>query len=221
MLVLRHMTKTKWGRDEVLDVIEKVKEFITENNGKFPSRDEFCKENGLPTARTVERNLGSLGVIRAELGFPPDLRVGEIRSRQVSEFNERGYYAEGVLYKLIRKYLAEPFVHKQYPLSDKTKHRADYCLFVGGNKYIIDAFTARDLRSSIGCLNHKMRKYKTFSHDGVPVIFVHMNEEINEKEFEERVIAKKNKMMEGQELMGMKQFKLFLEKITDSNIVKN
>ena len=190
-----------------------MKEFHLEH-GRWPEYKDFHSGNGLPRTRTLERSYGGLVSLRKQLGIHADMRTGEARSLSVMNFNERGRIAEDGVYQMLLGHFQEPFIHSQYPISNKTKHRADWCIFYGsGKKVIIDAFWPVDMRSFVGCLNSKIRKHKHYDEKSVPVIFLHMNKEMNDHDVNDFVDRKKIKLASNQSVMSICEFEEFIKTI--------
>ena len=175
----------------------------------FPLSADFIKENNLPTLRTIERNFGGITEIRKLYQVHTDNRTGESRSKIVKEFNERGYIEENKLYKKLRALFKEQFIHRQYPISENSKHRADYCLFHKNGKIIVDVFYPKDQHSFVGCLNSKQRKYPRMNDQ---VIFVFSNDNI--ENYKQIVQNKKNKLFVNQSIMSQDEFIEFASTLT-------
>ena len=184
--------------------------FYKENH-RYPTATEFDECPYLPRAKTAERRFGGLVALRKQLniGSEHDLRTGAHSSKRAHTINERAHILEKNVYELLCKQFGKEFVHREYFYTDDHRTRADFFVYDGKDGFCGDVFYASSLKNIGGCLNLKLAKYSQSDLLPYPIIFLQMNEDINQSELNELVQKKKRGLGQKQTLMSWKTFEEF------------
>jgi len=184
--------------------------FYKENH-RYPTATEFDECPYLPRAKTAERRFGGLVALRKQLniGSEHDLRTGAHSSKRAHTINERAHILEKNVYELLCKQFGKEFVHREYFYTDDHRTRADFFVYDGKDGFCVDVFYASSLKNIGGCLNLKLAKYSQSDLLPYPIIFLQMNEDINQSELNELVQKKKRGLGQKQTLMSWKTFEEF------------
>ncbi len=194
----------KW----TLDTIKKgLDRYFAENN-RFPTSTEFDECAYLPSTRQIQRRFGGLPLIRSQLGLsgPIDFTSGEYSSTRARNINVRANKLERIVYDFLVKKYGKPFVHREYFFTDDRRVRIDFFIYWKGGNIAVDVFFPKDRHNLLGCLNSKLRTYKTDQLIKYPVIFLMMNDDISIEEIRGVVSNKINKLKSNQSIMTYRQF---------------
>ncbi|OGG69560.1 hypothetical protein A3F27_00365 [Candidatus Kaiserbacteria bacterium RIFCSPHIGHO2_12_FULL_53_13] len=196
-----------WPMERIRDGLDR---FYKENH-RYPTATEFDECPYLPRAKTAERRFGGLVALRKQLniGSEHDLRTGAHSSKRAHTINERAHILEKNVYELLCKQFGKEFVHREYFYTDDHRTRADFFVYDGKDGFCVDVFYASSLKNIGGCLNLKLAKYSQSDLLPYPIIFLQMNEDINQSELNELVQKKKRGLGQKQTLMSWKTFEEF------------
>ena len=190
---------------------EGLKRFHQEH-GRYPTATEFDAYEYLPRAKTIERRFGGLIALRKQLnlGDEHDLRSGTHSSKRAHLINERAHKLERKVYDLLVERFGRQFVHREYFFTDDHRTRADFFVYDSKKGFCVDVFYPNSLGNLTGCLNIKLTKYHN-SKDLMPypVIFLQMNESIDQSALDRLVSKKKRGLEKGQYLMSWESFRKF------------
>ena len=180
---------------------------------RFPTAPEVDIYPYLPSARSIERSFGGLVALRQQLGLDtqPDFRSGKHSSERAFKINRRAHKVEQVVYEYLVSIFGTEFVHREYLFSFDRRTRADFFVYDQNKGFCVDVFYPSDRRNLGGCLNSKQRKYETSLMRQYPVIFLQMNEALEQGELDQLIKNKKNTLMAGQNLMSWATFKIFCQ----------
>ena len=106
------------------------------------------------------------------------------------------------------------FVHREFFFTDDRRTRTDFFIYCKNGDFSVDVFYPSDKHNFIGCLNSKMHTYASETMLQYPVIFLQMNNDINQEEIENILKRKKNKLLKYQSVMNLKEFKKFCSQKT-------
>lgn len=207
--------------------IERIKEGLERFNkeqGRYPTASEFDSYPYLPRAKTIERRFGGLITLRKQLGLGDeyDLRFGAHSSKRAHFINDRAHKIEQRVYDLLIQRFGKTFVHREYFFTDDHRTRADFFVYDSKNGFCVDVFYPNSLPNLTGCLNIKLTKYQNSGEVlPYPVIFLQMNENIDQAMLDQLARKKKRSLEKGQQLMGWESFRKFCAtreplKITDA-----
>src|SRR3989344_6623835 len=187
-----------------------LKRFFKEY-GRYPTATEFDEYAYLPRAKTAERKFGGLVALRKQLGLEKshDRRSGTHRSDLAQLIGKRAHTEEQKVYDFLTKQFWKEFVHREYFYTDDHRTRADFFVYDGKDGFCVDVFYASSLKNIGGCLNIKLAKYSQSDLLPYPIIFLQMNEDINQSELNELVQKNKRGLGQKQTLMSWKTFEEF------------
>lgn len=200
------MKKEKW-------TIEKIKEgfesFYNEN-GRYPTSTEVDFYAKLPSSRQIQRKFGGLPAIRKTLKLKgqTDFTTGEHSSERARIINLRASKIEKEVYTYLVDTFGKPFVHREFYFNDDRRTRTDFYVYYKDGNFSVDVFYPKDLRNLNNCLNSKLLSYKGLDIK-YPIIFLMMNDSIDEIKMEALIGNKKNKLKSNISVMNFNQFKKF------------
>lgn len=194
------------------DLEDGLKEFYRQYD-RYPRVHEVDAFEFLPSSRSIQRSHGGLIEVRKKIGLggQSDYRSGEHSTKRAKKINERNNKLEQEVYDYLVKKFGKEFVHREHFFTDDRRTRADFLVYSKNGNFSIDSFYARDRHNLIGCLNNKLRKYDDKVMLQYPVIFLQMNEGISEREMNNVLRNKKNKLKKDQHLMSFEQLKEFFK----------
>lgn len=197
----------QWNIEELRAGLE---DFHTKN-GRYPTAPEVDAHPYLPSARSIERSFGGLIGLRKTLGLDTqsDLREGAHSSARAYKINARAHGVEQDVYTFLKKYFGKQFVHREYFFIDDKRTRADFFVYDSTSGFCVDVFYPSDRRNLIGCLNSKLSKYQGPQMNQYPVIFLQMNNELDQELLDTLVRNKKNKLQSGHMLLTWSSFTEF------------
>jgi len=205
-----------------------LKHFYTVHK-QYPTAHEVDAYTYLPSARSIERGFGGLVALRKllKLGSEHDFRAGIHSSKRAHTINARAHETEQKVYEFLHKRFGKEFVHREFFFTDDKRTRLDFFVHDSEQGFCIDVFYPKDRRNLIGCLNSKLLKYKAEYMSQYPVIFLQMNEDINQDALNKLIQNKKKQWLVGQHLMSWDTFQIFasskkpLKKMMGDNLAKN
>ncbi|MBM3261649.1 hypothetical protein FJY93_04515 [Candidatus Kaiserbacteria bacterium] len=211
-MTLRQQRKT--GGREIPWTLDELKSGLAhfyKEHGKYPTATEVDAYPYLPSARSIERRFGGLVNLRTQLklGSNADFRTGEHSSRRAHLINDRAHKTEQVVFDFLTKRFGRQFVHREYFFTDDHRTRADFFVFDDGDGFCVDVFYPNSIRNLTGCLNLKLNKYASEMLTKYPVIFLQMNESIDQATIDGLVGRKERKLTRGQHLMCWDTFQRF------------
>ena len=178
----------------------------------YPTATEVDGYSYLPSARSIERRFGGLVALRKNLGLGDnhDFRTGEHSSRRAHTINTRAHSVERDVYDFLVKRFGKAFVHREYFFTDDHRTRADFFVYDETKGFCVDVFYPGSVRNLTGCLNIKLSKYTgTGQFLAYPVIFLQMNQDIDQARLDALVKAKDKPLNLGQYLMSWNTFEAF------------
>ena len=196
--------------------IEKIKEGFEKfykAHGSYPTSHEVDDFTFLPSSRQIQRRFGGLPELRKilDLKGPMDFTKGEHSSERASKINARAHKIEQKVYEYLVNQFGVESVHREYFFIDDRRTRTDFFVYYKEGNFSIDAFYPANIKNLIGCLNSKIRAYKSEIMMEYPVIFLMMNENIDEEEIERVIKNKKNKLHKNQYVFTYNQLKEFCD----------
>ncbi|MEA1929430.1 MAG: hypothetical protein U9M92_00875 [Patescibacteria group bacterium] len=191
--------------------IEKIRkgfEKFHKEQARYPTAHELDNYSHLPSSRQIQRKYGGLPELRKtlKLSGPHDFTKGPYSSERTRKINSRGHKCEQEVHKYLENKFGREFVHREYFFTDDRRTRTDFFVFYKGGNFSVDVFYPKDQKNLAGCLNSKMRAHKAKIMIKYPVIFLMMNNDINEEEIEDIVLRKKNALQRNQRVMTLHQF---------------
>ncbi len=198
-----------WTSDEIRTGLE---HFFKEH-ARYPTALEIDAYPYLPSSRSIERRFDGLVSLRKELAIPDqfDFRSGAHSSSRAKTINTRAHALEKDVYKILCDRFGKEFVHREYFFMDDKRSRADFFVYDAQDGFCIDVFYPTTRHSLVGCLNSKLRKYTPDTMRQYPVIFLQMNEELEQGALDKLLTQKKKKISSGQRLMGLPAFTDFIK----------
>ncbi|PIY58336.1 MAG: hypothetical protein COY98_02870 [Candidatus Yonathbacteria bacterium CG_4_10_14_0_8_um_filter_43_17] len=183
-------------------------------NGRYPTAPEVDLHPYLPSARSVERCFGGLVELRKTLGLDTqsDLREGAHSSARAHRINNRAHKVEQEVYEFLKNRFGKQFVHREYFFLDDKRTRADFFVYDKTSGFCVDVFYPSDRRNLIGCINSKLAKYQWSQMNQYPVIFLQMNNDLDQELLDALIRNKKNKLQTGHYLYSWDSFTKFCEK---------
>ena len=179
-------------------------------HGRYPTATEVDAYEYLPSARTIERSHGGLVELRKRLGLGKeyDYRAGSHSSKRAHTINERAHKVEQRVYSFLCQRFGQELVHREYFVADDKRTRVDFFVYDNSSNFCVDVFYPKDMRNLIGCLNSKLIKYQRMREllQNTPVIFLQMNEEIQQDALNTLLKRKKNPVQGNQQLMAWEKF---------------
>ncbi len=196
-----------WKLEDIKDGLE---HFYNEH-GRYPTATEINSYDYLPSAKTFERGLGGLVAFRSsiKLGGQGDFRTGEHSRKRTVMITKRAHSTEQTVYEYLQAIFGKEFVHREYFFTDDKRTRADFFVYDADKGFCVDVFYPADRRNVIGCLNSKLDKYLDKYMRQYPIIYLQMNDEIEQDVLDEIIKSKKRKLPTGQYLMAWKSFEEF------------
>ncbi|MEI6397011.1 MAG: hypothetical protein WCO48_02990, partial [Candidatus Taylorbacteria bacterium] len=166
----------KWNLEKIRGGFEK---FYHEHN-RYPTTPEIDIYPFLPSSRQLQRRFGGLPTLRKLIGLsgPTDFTTGEYGSKRALEINKRANMLEQMVYEYLIERFGKPFVHREYFFTDDRRARTDFFVYWQKGNFAVDVFYPKDKKNFLGCLNSKLRTYKTTQLLKYPVIFLMMNDDI-------------------------------------------
>ena len=183
---------------------------------RYPTSRETDNFEFLPTSRSIQRRFGGLVETRKVLNLKSssDFRTGEYSSQRAKKINERAHKLEKEVYDYLINIFGIEFVHREFFFTDDRRTRTDFFIYCKNGDFSVDVFYPSDKHNFIGCLNSKMHTYASETMLQYPVIFLQMNNDINQEEIENILKRKKNKLLKYQSVMNLKEFKKFCSQKT-------
>jgi len=202
------LKKVLWPLGRIQEGLERFRK----EHGRYPTASEFDSYSYLPRAKTIERRFGGLIALRKQLGLGDehDLRSGAHSSKRAHLINERAHKLERKVYDLLVERFSRQFVHREYFFTDDHRTRADFFVYDTQNGFCVDVFYPNSRSNLIGCLNLKLNKYR-YPEELLPypVIFLQMNDSIDQDVLDDVVTKKKRQLAKGQSLMAWETFRKF------------
>lgn len=154
---------------------------------KNPTIQEINKNKSIMSTRTMQRTYGGLMYIRKIAGLESDLRKTQERKKTAIKINKRAIKLETKFYKDLVQLFGERNVVREYCISDDSKHRSDFMIYIDKNddskKCIIDVFFPSTRESLGGCVNIKKKKYNNSLHKerekSEKILFINLNPNIH------------------------------------------
>lgn len=198
-----------------------LKDFY-EKHKRYPTASEVDTYRYLPSARSIERRFGGLVRLRKRLGLGdnPDFRSGVHSSLRAYTINNRAHKVEKGVFQFLECRFGREFVHREYFFIDDHRTRADFFIYDGERGFCVDVFYPSDRRNLVGCLNSKLVKYQSVYMRKYPVIFLQMNEMIEQDILDLIVKNKKKQLPEGQYLMSWQTFQSFCASRTRLKVLR-
>lgn len=199
--------KEVWKIEDIKDGLEN----FYKKYERYPTAQEIDGYPHLPSARTIERRFGGLIAIRKRLNLngQSDFRIGEHSSKRANIIIKRAHKTEQIVHQYLQNIFGKEFVHREYFFTDDKRTRADFFVFDSDKGFCIDVFYPNSIRNLTGCLNNKLNKYLGEYTRQYPVIYLQMNNSIEQDELDEIVKNKIRKLPSGQYLMSWSTFKDF------------
>lgn len=197
-----------WTLERIQDGLKK----FHKEHGRYPTATEFDEFPYLPRAKTIERRFGGLIELRKQLklGQEHDLRIGAHSSNRAHMINERAHAMEKMVYDFLVKRFGREFVHREYFFTDDHRTRADFFVYDNHKGFCVDVFYPNSPRNLSGCLNIKLTKYaNTAEILPYPIIFLQMNDGIDQNGLDELIKKKKRGLGRDQCLMCWGTFQSF------------
>jgi len=197
----------KW----TIDTIKEGFEIFFKEYNRYPTAHEIDSYKHLPSSRQIQRKFGGLPAIRKELKLlgPINFTMGTYSKERARKINRRSHKIEGEVYLYLLNKFGKVFVHREFFFIDDKRTRTDFYIYYKGGTFSVDVFYPENYKNMIGCINSKMRTYKSEIMINYPVIFLMMNDEITEEEIEKIIDRKKKPIHKNQKIMNYKQFKKF------------
>lgn len=178
---------------------------------RYPTSHDIDSFEFLPSARQIQRVFGGLVNLRQKLGLSQtDFTKGSHSSDRARKINRRAHELELEVYNILKKQFGIECVHREHFFTDDRRTRTDFFIYTKTDTFSVDVFYPSNRANLIGCLNSKMRTYKSQSMD-CEVIFLMMNPDISQEEIEKILANKKNKLSVHQKVMDLNKFKTFLK----------
>lgn len=206
---------------ELAEIRDGLMQFYEEHQ-RFPTATEVNVYPYLPSARSIERSFGGLVALRKQLGLDtqPDFRSGKHSSERAHKIGQRAHKVEQMVYEHLVLTFGVEFVHREYLFSYDRRTRADFFIYDQNKGFCVDVFYPSDKHNLVGCLNSKERKYQTRIMRQYPIIFLQMNEAIEQEELDRIIKNKKNLFAVGQSLMSWSTFKTFCQSRKANKVLK-
>lgn len=194
-----------------LEELKNGLELFYKEHGKYPTSPEIDAFAYLPSARSIERRFGGVVALRKKLNLSgqDDLRAGAHSSERAKTINKRAHLIEQNVYEFLIKRFSKELVHREFFFTDDKRLRADFFVYNNKRNFCVDVFYPKDRRNLAGCINSKLKKYKTDEMKQYPIIFLQMNEKIDQDIIDDLIKNKKYKMPSGQSVMTWKTFQKF------------
>ncbi|KKU70726.1 MAG: hypothetical protein UX94_C0001G0015 [Parcubacteria group bacterium GW2011_GWA2_47_21] len=202
-------TKNKWTISNIKDGFER----FFRDYSRYPTATEIDGCDYLPSSRQIQRRFGGLPRLRETLKLKGvhDFTKGEYSSNRAKKINKRSYELETQIYRYLLDRFGKPFVHREYLFNDDRRTRTDFFVFCSNGNFSVDVFYPSDKKNMTGCINSKLKTYSSNHTLQYPVIFLMMNDEIQESEIEAMIKKKTKPLKDYQKIMTMNQFKKFCE----------
>ena len=196
-----------WTLEKLAAGFEKFKS----EHGRYPTAVEIDEYPHLPSSKQIQRRFGGLPNLRKELKLdgPQDFTKGAYSSNRALEINKRAHRIEKEVYTYLVECFGRPFVHREYFFIDDRRTRTDFFVYTKEGNFSVDVFYPKDRKNLLGCLNSKMRTYGTSAMLQYPVIFLMMNDGIEEEEIAAIIKSKEKKLHQYQKVMTYRQLKDF------------
>jgi hypothetical protein len=196
-----------WNRDDIKEGLER----FYNDHGKYPTAAEIDSSQYLPSSRTIQRSFGGLVAFRKniKLSGQSDFRSGEHSRERAATISKRAHLMEAKVYKYLQEAFSKEFVHREYFFTDDKRTRADFFVYDADKGFCVDVFYPNSRQNLIGCLNSKLDKYIDKYMRQYPVIYLQMNDEIEQDVLDDVIKSKKRKLPQGQYLMTWNTFQKF------------
>ena len=194
-----------------LDEIKAGLDHFYKDYGRYPTALEIDSYPYLPSSRTLQRRFnGAVGTRKTlKVSGQHDFRSGKHSQERAKKINRRAHLTELEVYKTLVAHFGKEFVHREYFFTDDKRSRADFFVYDREDGFCVDVFYPSDRHNLIGCINSKLKKYRSEYMRQYPIIFVQMNSLIEQKELDSILKNKKNKLPTGQNLLSFETFKIF------------
>jgi len=197
----------RWGLEDIKDGLD---HFYNEH-GRYPTSSEVDSFLYLPSSRTFQRSFGGLVELRKNINLSgqSDFRSGEHSRKRTLTITKRAYAIEKKVCEHLQKIFGNELVHREYFFTDDKRTRADFFVYDAGGGFCVDVFYPSDLRNLTGCLNSKLNKYLAKYMKEYPIIYLQMNEKIEQETMDKVIRNKTRKLPQGQFLMSWESFRVF------------
>ncbi|OGF68851.1 hypothetical protein A3H65_03680 [Candidatus Giovannonibacteria bacterium RIFCSPLOWO2_02_FULL_45_14] len=213
MIAIMNLRRQKMGNQKswTLEELAAGLGHFYKEHGRYPTATEVDTFPYLPSARSIERSFGGLVSLRQQLNLKTqlDFRSGAHSSERAHKINKRGHETEQIVYEFLKKIFGKEFVHREYFFTDDRRTRADFFVYDTKQGFCTDVFYPNNRRNLIGCLNHKLNKYRSEYMRQYPVIFLQMNNTISQEILDKLLSKKKKALLNGQYLMSWDTFQNF------------
>ncbi len=206
MQIKKKVKKNQWTE---LKIKEGFERFFKENN-KYPTATEIDLFPYLPSSRQIQRAFGGLVTLRKKLNLsgPTDFTVGDYSSARARTIGARAHRLERSVYDYLVDCFGKVAVHREYFFSDDHRTRTDFYIYSKKGNFSVDVFYPKDRHNLIGCVNTKLKSYLSIKFE-YPVLFLMMNDTINEEVIADILRRKKNKLQTNQRILTWNQFETF------------
>lgn len=195
----------KWNIENIREGFES---FFNEY-GHYPTAHEIDRYQKLPSSRQIQRAFGGLLNLRTKLNLDiKDFTRGEYSSQRAYRINKRAYGVEKNVYNYLIETFGVEYVHREFFFSDDRRNRTDFYIYHKDGNFSVDVFFPNTLKVVNGCINSKLKTYGGLTIK-YPIIFLMMNDEIDEIELQTLIGNKKKKLSENQMIMNFNQFKKY------------
>lgn len=186
--------------------------------GHYPSSFDCDRHGVLPNRQYIQRKFGGIVNLRKTLGFDiTDFTKGQTRSVVSKMINVRAHQGMNEIYNFLINVFGEASVHREFMVDyNNNYNRCDFYIFIDPEKdkfLIVDCFFSKDRPSMGGSLNTKLKKYRSIQDKKMksyPIIYLNMNPLLDGKDTDELLKNKKNKLLSNEMLMGIKDFKKYI-----------
>ena len=151
--------------------------------GRYPTWKEIDRCPYLPSTRTIQRRIGGLVEFRKILGLEnPNYATGKKRSEIGIKSNEISKEVELKAKSILVGRFGEVSVHREEPISDGSKTRYDFVVYLENGKIGIDVFYSDELHDINKNIYMKIRNsYKNLS---IPTYFVLANNKYSQRDLD-------------------------------------
>jgi hypothetical protein len=210
----KEFTKYRFFPSTDEEIIDSFKKFFNEN-GHYPSSRELDLCQYTPTSKTFQRRFGSLIAFRIKYSFGPfDFRSTQEKKDKTAKRSKESIKEEVDLFNFAKDIFKKHTVIREYCEFDDGRKRID--LLIRNSKkedlrIYADIFNPEDIRSLIGSVNLKLRKYYPSSRlEPYKFFFVCANPKVDQYNINDYVERRKNKLSDNQKIITLSEFKKYL-----------
>ncbi len=206
------MRKTHWTIEKITEGFERFRK----NHNRYPSSYEIDQCTYLPSSRHIQRlykeGIPGIRKLIDKNTTEANLTHGKYSSKRAQLIINRGAKVREELYRYLIERFKKEHVFREHFFVDDRRNRVDFYIECENGNFCVDTIYPENTRTLTGCINGKLKTYRYFEMLPYKLIFVVMNDSIQEGDIEKMIKNKKRRIPEKQDVMTKGNFLKYCEK---------